>query len=227
VLGDGVERAHLHLTEPLPVGRVRAERVGEVDEAVAGERGVHGEQLRAGPRAVASAVARGVRGGRIDLLKCIYCVGRQRQAQGEGGDRQRRQIGKACANPHRGHSCKPRETDPEHGMLGQLALWSLLLPDYFGSRCLCQLLFVSPLGSHRCGTAGPWRTMWPFFMTKSIRRRLSVSARGSTGMATRSAARPTARRPRSPSTRNSFAASLVIAFRSSAAGTPASRQTAR
>jgi len=27
-------------------------------------------------------------------------------------------------------------------MLGQLALWSLLLPDYFGSGCLCQLLSV-------------------------------------------------------------------------------------
>src|SRR2546430_10082692 len=62
VLRDRVERAHLHLTEALPVRRVGTERVREINEALGGERSIEARQVRSGPRG--GAVARGVSGRR-------------------------------------------------------------------------------------------------------------------------------------------------------------------
>src|SRR2546429_4299883 len=61
VLRDRVERAHLHLTEALPVRRVGTERVREINEALGGERSIEARQGRSWPRG--GAVARRVRGG--------------------------------------------------------------------------------------------------------------------------------------------------------------------
>src|SRR5882762_115675 len=232
VLGDRVERAHPHLAEALPMRRVGTERVRQVDEALRRERSIEAHQVRFGPRG--GAMARGVSGGRR-CLRCRPAGGLYREQRAGAYGHEREQSGKARAIRHG----TPPADAPRSSIAGgrgaikvipacraRLARAASLFRyrDYFGSRRLCQLLFLTGYGR---AAAEPWRTMCPSFMTKSMRRRLSVSASGSAGMAIRSAAAPTAIWPRSPATLSSLAASLVMLFSTSAGGTPAARQTAR
>src|SRR5207253_6782959 len=99
VLGDRVERAHLHLTEALPVWRVGTERVREINEALGGERSIEARQVRSGPRG--GAVACGVSGRRRRLRCRVRPAGGLYREQRAGAyGREREQSGKARAIRH-------------------------------------------------------------------------------------------------------------------------------
>src|SRR5439155_15705329 len=160
VLGDRVERAHLHLTEALPVWRVGTERVREINEALGGERSIEARQVRSGPRG--GAVARGV-GGRRRWLRCRVgpAGGLYRGERAGAYGHEREQSGKARAIRH--------GTPPADAT------------DYFGSRWLCQILLRSlrsaaprgPVTTLRCRTdSNPLAGFPPPRRTARVRVRL-------------------------------------------------------
>src|SRR5438270_6465343 len=154
---DRVERAHLHLTEALPVRRVGTERVREINEALGGERSIEARQVRSGPRG--GAVARGVSGRRRRLRCRVRPAGGLHREQRAGAyGREREQSGKARAirhgtppadAPRSSIPGAPRRHPGDSGLPRPARSYGVPIfryRDYLGSWSPCQLLFLTGCG---------------------------------------------------------------------------------